>query len=59
MSITAPGCYTTDGQPVTVDGAWVLIKPLNYEGRTQPSPAQAAAKVLAAIATLPKQPSIL
>ena len=52
-----PGCYTTNGQPVVVTDRSVVIVP-PFEGRAWPTPAQAAANVVAAIAALTPQPSI-
>jgi len=58
VSYTVPGCYTTDGQPVVVADRSVVIVP-PFEGKAQPTPAQAAASVAKAIAALTPQPSIL
>jgi len=57
VSYTVPGCYTTNGQPVVVTDRSVVIVP-PFEGRAWPTPAQAAANVVAAIAALTPQPSI-
>jgi len=59
MTYTVPGCYTTDGQPVVVSDKSQVIYPSEVEGRASPTPAQAAASVLKAIAQITPQPGVL
>lgn len=59
MTYTVPNCYNTDGSPVVVADKSVVIKPQPPELRARPTPAKAAANVLAAIAQLKPQAGVL
>ena len=60
MTVVVRNCYLTNGQPATADNANSIIYPVLPEGVQQPTPAKAAANVVAAIAALllTPQPSL-
>jgi len=56
MAITVANCYLTNGTPATAASSVDVIYPSKREGVAQPTPAQAAANVVKAIAALSATP---